>query len=169
MSNVLTQEAKKQLAKSVRARYLTVGALVLTLGALIASLSLVPTFISITSAEDALTVPSDEASAALDDQQKALRAQNLVKALTPLLATSTPSDVISGALALRPAGISITQITYQAGQKTIALSGTSARREAVNGFRDALEASGLFKSVAVPVSALVGTQDGRFTITLTRF
>ena len=33
-------------------------------------------------------------------------------------------------------------------------------------YRDALSGSGRFVDVAVPVAALVGTQEGKFTITL---
>ena len=164
MSNVLTSKAKKKLGSRVRARFIFVGAVVLLLGALVASLALAPTLISLQIARASLNTPSEEENEARDDATKAVRAQSLITALTPLVATSSPIEILSEALATRPSGISVTSISYQ--EKKLQFSGTSARREGVSAFRDALEKSGLFASVTVPVAALVGTQDGRFTITL---
>lgn len=168
MSNVLTAEAKKQLDSKARSRLVFVAAAVVAAGGLLACLSLAPVLISISTAQAALNAPSLEEEASLrEDQVKGLRAQALITALTPLLATTTPTGSVSSALELLPAGVSVTSVSYDSGGKKIVLSGTSARREAVNAYRDALEASGLFSSVVIPVAALVGTQEGRFTITLT--
>jgi hypothetical protein len=167
MSNVLTPETKKKLSRSIRARYLTTLALVLVAGAFVAALALVPTFAALATARAALVVPAEEAEGARDDQAQAQRAQNLVKALSPLISSTTPSELLGDALSARPDGISVTSITYQARSKNIVLSGTSDGRQPVNAYRDALEAGGKFAGVSVPVSALAGTLDGRFTITLT--
>ncbi|MFZ2886743.1 MAG: PilN domain-containing protein [Minisyncoccia bacterium] len=170
MSNVLAPEAKKGLDRSMRARYIFITAVLLFLGALLAILALLPAFFSVQVAQASLNAPSiEEANGARDDSAKALRAQTLLAALQPLVvATTTPSDALRNALELQPDGLSITTITFQSGSdKGIVLSGVAVRREAVNAYRDALEESGKFSSVAVPVAALVGTQEGRFTITLT--
>ncbi len=169
MSNVLTAEEKKKLDSRVRARYIFVAGMVATIGAIVASISLAPTLIFISTARAALNAPSvEEVSGARDDQTQALRAQALIEALKPIMAASTtPSIALATALELRPAGVSVTTVTYQEGQNSLVLSGTSARREAVNMYRDALEGSGVFSKVAVPIAALAGTQEGRFTITLT--
>lgn len=167
MANVLTLEEKKNLDRRMRARFILVGALVLTIGAAVACLALLPALVSVQVAHASLNAPPEESAAARDDQQKASRAQVLVTALGSLAsATTSSANALAGALALRPTGISVTAITYQANAHTIQLSGTSPRREAVNAFRDALEGSGAYSSVTVPVAALVGTQEGRFTITL---
>jgi hypothetical protein len=168
MSNVLTIEEKKKLDRRFRARYIFVASLVATVGALIAALSLIPSLFFISTARAALNAPTiEEVSSARDDQAKAMRAQTLIEALKPLAsASTTPSDALTETLALRPTGISISTITYHAGSRSIVLTGTSVRREDVSAYRDALEASDMFSSVVVPLAALAGTQDGRFTITL---
>ncbi len=169
MSNVLPPEAKRQLDRAARWRSLFVLGCAGTLAALIATLSLVPTFISIASARASLDAPSvEEIGTARGFQVQARRAQSLVDALEPLvMASSTPSGMLADALAVVPAGVTISVITYQAVQETLILSGDAPQRASVNAFRDALEKSARFEKVLFPVGALAGTQDGRFTVTLT--
>ncbi len=154
----------------MKARFLFIGSATLAAGACIAILALLPAIVSVRIARASLDAPLQESAHgnASADQAAAARAQALIGALRPIAqATSSPTDVISFALAQKPAGISITNITYTGGDKSeIVLSGMSGAREAVNTFRDALEKTGRFSSVVVPVAALVGTQDGRFTVTL---
>lgn len=170
MSNVLTPEGKKNLDVRLRARVILAASLILACGAIIACLALAPAIISVQVASASLATPSEEAEAAREDSTKAGRAQSLIAALGPLVSsTSSATNALDQALALQPADISISVITYTAESNTIVLSGLSKGREAVNDFRDALEASDQFADVAVPVAALVGTQQGRFTITLKGF
>jgi len=168
MANVLPFEEKKRLSRRMFARFIFVLSLTLILGAVIASLALLPAILQVRIAQEALTSPENEvARTARDDQAKGARAQILMDALSPIvLATSTPAtEALDAALALKPASVSISNISY--GPGSIQLSGVSNNRQAVNAFRDALEKDSHFKTVAVPVAALVGTQDGRFTMTLT--
>lgn len=139
----------------------------LLVGALVASLALVPAFISMQVGKATLQKKQNDLSeAAREDQAKQTRTLALLSVLTPLTAaTSSPSALLSFALGLKPNGISITSVAYT--KKEIVLSGVSNNRLAVNDFRDALQNSGRFASVAIPVSALVGAQEGRFTVTLT--
>jgi hypothetical protein len=170
MSNVLTPEEKKRLDARLRARFLLAAALILAGGALIACLALAPALISVQVASASLAAPAAESEAAREDSTKAARAQSLIAALGPLVSsTSSAATALAEALAFQPADISISLITYNAESDTIVLSGFSKGREAVNDFRDALEGSGAFTDVSVPVAALIGTQQGRFTITLTGF
>lgn len=169
MSNVLPPEAKKQLDRAARWRALFVLGCAGTLAAFIAVLSLMPTFIAIASARASLDAPSvEEVGTAREFQVQARRAQSLVDALQPLvMASSTPSGMLADALAVVPEGVSIGMITYQAAQETLILSGEAPQRASVNAYRDALEKSARFKKVEIPVGALAGTQEGRFTVTLT--
>ena len=167
MSNVLPAEAKKTLDRRARSRAIFVTGLAGLVAAAVAALALAPTFISIAAARASLDAPSaDEVTGARDDQAKARRAQALVDALESVLATTTPSQSLATALELRPAGITVTAATYQSAQRAIVLTGEAARRESVSAYRDALEKSGSFAGVDIPVAALAGTQDGRFTVTL---
>ena len=169
MANVLPPQEKKNRERDVDARFITVGAGVVAAGALIAMLALLPAFISIHIARSALAPEENRAAASKDDQTKASRAQAMTAALSPLVAaTSSPTSALSAALFLRPSGISITSIAYTKGEPSkIILTGTSKSREAINRFRDVLEKDSHFTGIAIPVSALVGTQEGKFTATLT--
>ena len=165
MSNVLTGEAKKVLDTTAWTRFIMVGAAASAFGALAAVIALLPAFINVRIARASLEAPS-AAQEAREDNATASHAQTLVDALKPLTGTP-PSDALAEALALQPAGISITGIAYRTNPEEIELTGISKNREDVNAFRDVLVQSGRFTGVEVPVAALVGTQEGRFTMTLT--
>ena len=165
MSNVLPEEAKKKLYRSMRMRFVLMLALVLALCALIAAAALAPVFVSIRIAQASVQRAQDTSGVSHDDQAKVAHAQVYVDALSPMIgATSSPSYILSVAIGLKPTAISITSMSYARG--TIVLNGTSRSREAVSVFRDALQANPRFTTVAVPVAALVGVQEGRFTMTL---
>ncbi len=166
MANVLPPDDRRILKRRFTARLILTGALTLLGGAAIASLALIPAYMAVRVAEASLQSKEDQAAGQGADQAAIGRAQALVNALLPLAnATSSPSDTLAFALGLKTTGLSITSMQYTKGQ--IVLSGVAGKREAVSEFRDALQASGKFASVAVPVAALVGVQEGRFTITLT--
>lgn len=166
MSNVVTTQHKKNMDRAMRARFIMLAGAMLLLAAFVALLSLAPTYLFLRIATTAIerseqNVPPE----ARQDQMISFATTNIVQALTPIAnATSSPSAGIAAALALRPAGASITTVTYSKG--TLTLTGKAARRESITNYRAALEKSGLFSSVQIPVSALVGAQDGKFTITL---
>ena len=165
MSNVLPEDEKKKLYRKVKARFLFAGALTLLTGAVVSSLALTPAFIQVHLAQASIEASQNAARGARDDQAKIIRAQKYVSALQPIAAaTSSPSEIAAGALGLKPSGISIVGVNYT--KKKLEISGVSKNRDAVNAYREALEKSNTFTKVSVPVSALVGAQEGRFTITL---
>lgn len=169
MANVIPREGLSKMQKRNTARFLLISSFMIAGAALVAILAILPAYVSVRIARASIESANQEAAGSMSaDQDTAIRTQALITNLTPIAnATSSPSSALAFALAQKPAGISITTITYTGGSKpTILLTGTSQRREAMNTFRDALEASGRFSSVAVPVAALVGAQEGRFTITL---
>ncbi len=151
----------------MRVRFTIVGVLIVILGALLASVALIPTMIAVRSAENALAQNAGELSPqAQDDQTKQTRAQALLLALNPVVqATTSPSAILTSALGRTPEDVSVSSMSYKRGE--ITLTGVAQNRGGVSEYRDALQASGLFKGVTVPVAALVGVQEGRFTITLT--
>lgn len=158
------------LRRRMSARFLLIGSLMLAASAILAILAILPAYISVSISRATLESSTEAAvQSPSGDQAAAQRTQSFITLLKPLAsATSSPATTLVTALTQKPAGVSITSISFVGGAKqTLILSGVSSRREAVNQFRDALEKTGLFSSVAVPVAALVGTQEGRFTITLT--
>lgn len=166
MANVLPPEERKRLGRRFRARFMLVGALVLCLSAGVAMLALLPSLISVRIAEGTLQKTQAALSERIqDDQIKQVRATALVASLQGALATSSPIEVVGVAIGLKPGAARLSSVSYSKGK--IVLSGASPQRDAVSTYRDALEKSDRFTSVTVPVAALIGTQEGRFTITLT--
>ncbi|OHB18801.1 MAG: hypothetical protein A2854_02965 [Parcubacteria group bacterium RIFCSPHIGHO2_01_FULL_56_18] len=169
MANVIPREGLSKMQKRHGARFLLLGSYMFAAAAVIAILAILPAYVSVRIARASVDSETQESSGGVGTEQAtAIRTQSLITNLTPIAnATSSPTGALSIALAQKPAGISITTISFLGGAKpSILLTGTSQRREAVTAFRDELKASGRFSNVAVPVAALVGTQDGRFTITL---
>lgn len=169
MANVIPREGLTKILKRNSARFILVASGMIAAAALIAILAIMPAYISVRIARAAVEASIRESGgAASADQEAAVHTQGLIASLTPIAnATTSPVAALSVALAERPAGLSITSITYASDKSTILLTGIAARREAVSALRDALEATERFSSVTVPVAALVGAQEGRFTITLT--
>ena len=105
------------------------------------------------------------------DPQAVARTQALVAQLLPVLSsTSSPSIVIKTAILDMPTGVAFQHVSYVGKQGvtggTVMIVG-EATREKVAAYRDALSKDPLFRGVSVPVSALVGSDAGHFSITLT--
>lgn len=168
MANVLPPPAQKKLWRMYRARFIVVFSVLLSTLALFAALLIVPSYLALRiAAPPQQSTPAAGKGSAAGDAIAIVRTQAIVLALTPLLAaTTSPSSLIAAALSDRPAGVVIGHITYEADAGQLTLTGT-APRGAINGYHDALSTNPHFSSVSVPVSALVGTEGGRFSITLT--
>jgi Tfp pilus assembly protein PilN len=138
---------------------------------LVAIFALLPAFIS--SAMPLLgetRVEETSSQAQKDENRKQISSTRTALAtLVPYMAdTSSSQVVISKVYALRPSGVEIETIRYTAGSPaTLVVTGVSDAREPVNDYRTKLVSDGSFENVSVPVAALVGALDGRFTMTLT--
>lgn len=151
-----------------RARFIIVFSALLSTLALFAALLIAPSYLALRiAAPPQQSAPAAGAKGTTNDAVSIARTQATVIALTPLLAaTTSPSSAIAAALSDRPAKVVIEHITYAADARELTLNG-AASRDALSGYRDALKADTHFSSVSVPVSALVGTEGGRFSVTLT--
>ncbi len=151
-----------------RTRFMIAGSLVGLCAAGLCALSLLPSYLALHAGEGARSVSSTPQSVANEtDRAAILSIQTMLKALSPVIATSTPTSAIIQALALRPSGITIDHITYSAGNLgMIMLVGSTATREAINGYRQALSADPHWKTVSVPIGDLTGEPGARFSITL---
>jgi|SRR3989338_168116 len=176
MSNVLPKETLQAEWSKFRNRAVLVGALVLLGTAALSGLALLPAHIAL-EVEKTIAAGDDDAKSAASsdaDQQTKnersdiVRARALLDSITPVVSvTSSPTEVINAALAVRPSGVRIERITLVFGDTTTTtIDGISQGRENINQYKEALSKSGKFKSVSVPVGALVGAEGGRFTITL---
>ncbi len=171
MSNVLPTTAKKKILHDTQMRVVAVGSIAAAAAALVAILALTPVFL--TSSIPLLTgeVPasSDETMVLFEENRKESSRIRAVLAVLVSFTEEKPSvqKIIERVYALRPKGVVIERMQYQSGKPGhITIIGLSDAREPVNDFRAALVEEGVFASVSVPVAALVGALDGRFTMTL---
>lgn len=153
-----------------RARFLVAGSFVAITTALLTALAFLPMYLALHAAKEPVVPASLGKSGEIQKERtEVARAQSLVTALSPFVASTTqPSEVVGIALALRPKGISVDHVSYASGVTgEIMIVGFSLAREAINVYRQALQADAHFKTVSVPVGDLAGTQGGRFSVTLT--
>lgn len=171
MSNVLPLAARSKILHDTQARVITVGALVASACAIVAILALTPAFLTsaIPLLSDTVPATSDETTALYEENKKeASRVRAALSVLAPFTEERPHvQKIIARVYELQPRGVDIERMQYQSGKPgQITLTGVSDAREPVNDFRAALVAEGVFSSVSVPVAALVGALDGRFTMTL---
>lgn len=172
MSNLLPQKDRTRRAHMVTARILIVIGLALSGAGIIGILSLAPAFFSVSIPREALEhvakQSGEESATSTTDRDTVARFKLLIRELGRLA-----EDRASLARAyelleeLRPAGMNFENVYYRSGTSgTIVVSGTVTKRDLVGTYRAALEKTGHFKDIAVPVAALVGTSAGNFTMTL---
>ena len=153
-----------------RARFILTGAVVALVCAGLAFILLLPGyFATILDAQQKVpgfttVTPTQQA----DDNNAIAHTTALLSVLAPIAeASSTPTETIRDALTLLPAGVHIDQIIYHTGTpSSLMLSGAADMNSEINAYQTALSADLPFVSVSVPVGALVGTDGGRFSITL---
>ncbi|MDO8562044.1 MAG: hypothetical protein Q7S05_04455 [bacterium] len=176
MANVLPKETIQSVWRDYRNRLILVSALVFLAIAALAFLSLLPAYVVLKVEENseanqasATSTQSNPNPQSRTERNDITRAQTLlVRATQIVFATSSPTEVFGAALALRPDGVTVSKITFVSGGKgTVEIIGESMSRDSINNYREALSKDKRFKSVSVPVGALVGGEDGKFTITLT--
>lgn len=175
MANVLPKEAIQSVWQGYRSRLILMGGLVLLATAALAFFALLPAYAVLKVEEGsqgklaAVSPQPDTNLQARTERNDVTRARDLLVRVAPIVsATSSPTEAISNALALRPAGVTVGKISFASGKEgTISITGESKSRDGINAYRAALSKDGHFKSVSVPVGALVGGEGSTFTITLT--
>ncbi len=168
MANVLPLNAQKRVARAYRARFVIAASAAITALALLLALALLPSYLALSLAAAPVPVVSGERP--VNDPRVVSRAQTLVAQFTPILSSTTsPSALIAAATLLRPSGVLVHHVVYTAptsGNSAELLLVGTAPRDKVAAYRDALSTDPRFANVSVPVSALVGTISGDFSITL---
>ena len=171
MANILPSETRRDIRRATLARLALALSMLMIICALLTYVIFLPSYIGLVSAPHAA---SPSATSITKEQQTLDTAvvrhvNSLLTAIGPgIMASSTPVDIIESALAARPAGVHVVQIMYSNGTpSSLVLSGTSDTDTGINDYRAALAANPQFASVTVPVGALVGTDNGRFSITIT--
>ena len=170
MANVIPDEMRRDIERYKRARYILAAAAAALVCAGVALALLLPSYLGIlidahrTVPAFAAVTPAQQAS----DAAAIAHMNALLAVLAPIAqASSTPTDVIARVLALRPSGVHIDQIIYQSGTpSSLMLSGAADTNSEIKAYQTVLSADPHFTSVSVPVGALVGTEGGHFSITL---
>lgn len=166
MTNLLPIPAQRAAWREYRARIIIVGSAMLAIIASITAILLVPSYMAIEIAAPVTPVPVTRDTSDVDPAGVA-RAGALIGILGPIFApTSTPSAGIEAVLSRSPSGMVIDHISYAADLPPKITIGGVATRDELNAFRNALQSSGLFSSVSIPVGALVGAEGGRFSMTV---
>lgn len=176
MSNLLPKERLDVVWEGYRSRVVLVGAIVLSVSAALSGAAFLPAFVALKVESNAQEKQSASLAAQTDPnpQSRAERAdisrsQTLLARIAPIVsATSSPTEIINSALSLRPPGISVKRISFVSGKGgSITINGEANGRESINQYRDALSEDARFEGVSIPVGALVGSEGGAFTVTLT--
>ena len=168
MANVLPPEAQKKVWSTYQARFILVTSLVLFVLAAAAAVTMIPSYVAVQLAETDEARESEETEEARAQTVALQKSQFLIGELLPIVsATSSPVDIVTTTLALKPTGVRITRILYveDTEEERLTLVGSGSRID-VSAFKDALTHSGLFTAVSVPVGALVGSESGGFSIVL---
>ncbi len=176
MSNLLPKERLEFVWADYRSRLILAGALVFLGVAILAGIAFLPAYVVLrvgTSSQEKqsadIASQSGANSQSRTERADILRSQMLLARVAPIIsATSSPTEILNSALALRPNGISINHINFVSGKGgSVIINGEARGREDINQYRDSLSKGGRFEGVSIPVGALVGSEGGAFTITLT--
>lgn len=168
MSNLLPPENQKNILRAQRTRSLFVFSIVALVCALVFYTALLPSLIALLLG--GVKIKNQTATTASTTPQTTLMREiktAVVQLNSVTGATSTPSEVLAIVLAAKPAGVMVDALSYTSGKPgKIVLHGNAQRSDLVQAYRNALASDPHFDSVTIPVSALVGTNNGAFTMTL---
>lgn len=167
MSNLLPIPEQRRVWAIYRSRFIIALSTLLIALALLAALALLPSYLALEIAAPPESDAKIAHAANTPDPTGLARAQTIVRTLSPALtSTSSPTSLIEAVLAAKPSGVAVTQITYSMlSGSQLSLTG-SGNRDKVSAYRDALAKNPSFTSVSIPVSALVGSGEGRFSLTI---
>lgn len=170
MTNVLPQEDRVRMWVYYRTRFIKAGSTALVSLALLSLVSIAPSYILLI-VNKPLVKGADGPSVGngADHKKDVQKAHALIGDLSPVFGTASSSiQLIEKTLAMRPEGILVNRISYRFSdvETTLVLDGTTSERGQVETLRRVFEDSGLFASVVIPVSDLIGAGGNQFTVTL---
>ena len=171
MINLLPGEAKKNLKREQRLRFLSVTFLLMAFVSLIALLLSIPTGILLSRHADTLAGSMDLAEAvekrSSDVKKDLAHAASLIEHLSKSEEEGiNVSSMIYDLDQLAGEEVLLTHFNFD-DKKKIVLSGIASTRSTLSLFRDRLDGDDRFKSVELPLSSLVKDTEVPFSITLT--
>lgn len=167
MSNVIPQQERKSIGSMYRSRFVMVGSAAVVVCSALSALALLPSFL-VLRADSAALAPQGNTAVDKADRAALTQTEEMLSTLEPFASSATSSaGVLAVALAQRPSGVTVDHSTYTAGKPAVVvLSGRASTPSKLDAYRKALSQNALFNSVTVPVSDLIGSQDGAYTMTL---
>lgn len=170
MANLIPETIRREMRGHSQARFILSTAVLALVVAAIASLLLLPSYVMLSVHGPMRTGVGPTLSQAdrTADQAAVTHTNAAISLLLPLInASSTSMGTIQQAVSLRPVGVRIDGISYIKGTPaSLMIVGSAGSPSLVSAYRTALAANPIFDSVTVPVGALVGTDGGRFSITI---
>jgi hypothetical protein len=170
MANLIPEKIQREMRGHSQARFILSTTILALAVAATTSLLLLPSYVmlSVHGPMRAGSVPTLSAGDRAADQTAISHANAAITLLSPLInASSTSMGTIQQVVSLRPVGVHIDGITYIKGDpSSLMIVGAADSPSLVSVYRAALATTNSFDSVTVPVGALVGTDGGRFSITI---
>lgn len=167
MANVLPPQFKKSLWRVQRAHYALVFAIMLGILVVVGAVALAPSYLALEIASPRVPEIPENTQREVTDPLALARANALVTNLMAAThATSSPSELFAMIFDASTSEIVVDSISLTESGSRIAVSGTGSR-EGISAYRNILSENDLFSSVSVPVGALVGSENSRFSITIT--
>jgi len=170
MANLIPENIRGEMRGHSQARFVLSTAVLALIVALVAALLLVPSYVilSVHGSMHPGAVATLSQADRTADQAAVTHTNNAIAILLPLIhASSTAVGILQQAVSLHPAGVRIDGISYTSGTPaSLMIVGSADSPSLVSAYRTALAANPIFDSVTVPVGALVGTDGGRFSITI---
>lgn len=174
MSNLLPDEQKKIVSQAYFFRVVTIALLFVTLCFSFALASLLPAYFSTTYKLARIEDEVKELQTIVSETKKSELLVASMKDINSKLevvekwSKEGPAyKKILKVLEERAVGIALTTMQYSRKNASIELVGTAREREDLLNFKTALEKSGKFLAVLLPVSNLAQKEDVDFTITIT--
>jgi ABC-type glycerol-3-phosphate transport system substrate-binding protein len=149
----------------MRSRFLLAFSLILLCAAALCALALAPAEVGLAFFSPPPAQTSQGTIDATQDNAAVAHTKALLATTVTLISTSTLDDVVA-ALSQEGPGVKINDISYSVSGSSLTLTGTAQAPSDVNTFRQNLQTDLRFSDVSVPVSALLGSQSGGFTITM---
>ncbi len=172
--NVLPPEVKKGLQQEYRARLVAVACWGLVAVALIAGASLVPAYGNLLALERYAEAsrqaidPSKREADVLETTSLIKATKEKMSALEEEASLYTVHDLVSKILSVKPAGVSVGDIVYEAkdGKRLMIVRGMATTRDGLTTFRTQLIKTRPFEKADLPIGVFAKSVDVPFSMTV---
>lgn len=168
MANVLPPEDQKIIMRTQIARFVLVFSAVALICACATYLALTPSYLTLVFGDVKVQSNLGGHASTTSDASVMRETKATITQLNSITsATSSASQILSAIISEKPEGVTISELNFTSGSPgKIVIVARAARLNLIQTYRDTLKADAHFESVNIPVSALVGSANDNFTITL---